>query len=236
MALLERQTASFPLAVAQSDWFNVYSVYSSNQQLNEACNKLWATMELAHITERSVWKRQYQPIGADFDGKFLLGSLIPNLYYSAMSGIVSILSIYGCIPVLLNRQHIFLVRSEGGWIATERQKYMNINFGFGAKSWHDQILKTFVGLRDQGTLFPKVDVDSIFQLKTMRNSLQYEILGDLRMWRMFRDQKTYNKFVPKVIELTKNSIELLRRTKLITTGCDSRFEDLIANYQMTRQS
>ena len=47
-----------------------------------------------------------------------------------MSGLISILSIYGCVPVLVNRQHVFLVRTDNGWITSERQKYMNENFGF----------------------------------------------------------------------------------------------------------
>jgi len=231
VALLTRQMSCFLLATAQSDWFNVYSVYSSNQQLNEACNKLWATMELAHATGRDVWKRQYEPIGESFDGKFLLGTLIPNLYYSAMSAMVSILSTYGCIPVRVNGQPMFLVRSSSGWMVSERQKYMRENFGFGAKSWHDQILKTYEGLREKGIKLPSIDMESIFELKSLRNSMQYEILGDLRMWRMFKDKKAYYKFVPKVIDLVESSIESLRRTAAITTDCDKRFDNLIANYR-----
>lgn len=233
VALLTHQTPNFPLSTAQSDWFNVYSVYSSNQQLNEACNKLWATMELAYATGKDIWKRQYQPLGESFDGRFLLGTLIPNLYYSAMSATVSILSTYGCVPVLINQQHVFLVRSNLGWIVSERQKYMKENFGFGAKSWHDQILKTYAGLRDKGIKLPLIDMESIFELKSLRNSMQYEILGDLRMWRMFKDKKAYYKFVPKVIHLIGHSIELLRRTARITTDCDTRFDNLVANYRVS---
>jgi hypothetical protein len=232
LALLTRQITSFSLSTTQSDWFNVYSIYSSNQQLNEACNKLWATMELAYATGKDVWKRQYQPIGESFDGRFLLGTLIPNLYYAAMSASVSILSTYGCVPVLVNRKHLFLVRTSIGWIVSERQNYMRDNFGFGAKSWHDQILKTYVGLRDNGIKLPLIDMDNIFELKSLRNSMQYEILGDLRMWRMFKDKKAYFKFLPKVIHLIGLSIELLRSTARITTDCDTRFENLIANYRL----
>lgn len=188
-------------------------------------------MELAHVTGKDVWKRQYKPVGESFDGRFLLGTLIPNLYYSAMSAMVSILSTYGCIPVRVNKQPVFLVRSGSGWIVSERQKYMRDNFGFGAKSWHDQILKTYEGLRDKGIKLPSIDMESIFELKSLRNSMQYEILGDLRMWRMFRDKRAYYKFVPKVIDLMGSSIESLSRTAVITTGCGERFDNLIANFR-----
>ena len=188
-------------------------------------------MELAHVTGKDVWKRQYKPVGESFDGRFLLGTLIPNLYYSAMSAMVSILSTYGCIPVRVNKQPVFLVRSGSGWIVSERQKYMRDNLGFGAKSWHDQILKTYEGLGDKGIKLPSIDMESIFELKSLRNSMQYEILGDLRMWRMFRDKRAYYRFVPKVIGLVERSIESLRRTAVITSGCDERFDDLIANYR-----
>ena len=73
--LLSGKIGYFDSNNPQYEWFNVYSVYSANQQINEACNKLWATVELANITSKNIWKNSYLPMGEGFSGTFLLGTV-----------------------------------------------------------------------------------------------------------------------------------------------------------------
>ena len=52
-----RRAREYSLTSPETEWFNIYSIYRSNQQLNEACNKLWATAELFHATNPEFLKR-----------------------------------------------------------------------------------------------------------------------------------------------------------------------------------
>jgi hypothetical protein len=59
-----RVSASFD--GAESYWLYVLALFNDNQQLNEACNKVWATRELQNATRKGVWKKTYRPVGGQF--------------------------------------------------------------------------------------------------------------------------------------------------------------------------
>lgn len=216
----------FNLNSSQAKWFNIYSVFNANQQVNEACNKIWAGMELMHATDERIWKKQYTPLGDKFNGSFVLGTAIPALYYAQLSAIVSLLSIYGCVPIMVNQKRYYLVRTINGWELFSRGDYAQNQLGISTKSWHEVILKTFQAFKKNGIKLPAIDIDKTFDLKKLRNEMHYEILGDLRMWRAYTKRKSFFKIVPLVMETIDTSIKTIQYIKKITTGCDERFEDL----------
>lgn len=218
------------LTSTQSKWFNVYSIFNANQQLNEACNKLWAGLELMHMTDNKIWKKKYEPLGTKFHGSFVLGTAIPTLYYSQLSAIVSILSIYGCVPVMVNQKRYYLIRTQNGWKAFSRGEYAQNHLKISTNSWHEVILNTFKAFKSNGIDLPDINLEKTFQLKKLRNEMHYEILGDLRMWRAYQKRTSFFKSVPLVMDTIKESIKTLKYVKKITTKCDERFEDL-KNYK-----
>lgn len=228
--LLSRK-ATCKLDSPQARWFNIYSVFNANQQLNEACNKLWAGTELMHVTDEKVWNELYDPVGGKFNGSFVLGTTIPTLYYAQLSAIVSILSIYGCIPVMINQKRYYMLRAADGWQLFSRGDYAQNHLGISSNSWHEVILRTFQAFKSHGLELPNVNLQKTFDLKKLRNEMHYEILGDLRMWRAYTKRRSFFKIVPLVMETIGTSIETIRYIKKITTGCDERFEDLRDNLE-----
>jgi hypothetical protein len=69
--LVSHRAAYYGLEKPESYWLNVLSLFNANQQINEACNKIWAAAELANITRKDVWKHKYKPIGPDFGRIFV---------------------------------------------------------------------------------------------------------------------------------------------------------------------
>lgn len=213
----------------QYDWFNIYSIYCSNQQVNEACNKLWATIELTNVTSRNMWKKNYSPIGENFSGIFLLGTLIPTLHYSQLSAMISMLSSFGCIPLIINRTPYFLIRTGRGWMLFRRPVYLKETLGISAHGWHEQIIRVYDKFNAKGVELPTLNIRKIMKLKDLRNSLHYEILGDLRMWRIFKSRKAYATYLPLVIKSIELAIDNLTKIKKVTSGCDTRLLNLQNN-------
>jgi len=229
--LLSGRIPFFDSMKPQYEWFNIYSVYSANQQLNEACNKLWATVELANVTSAEVWKKNYFPIGENFSRTFLLGTLIPTLHYSQLSAVISILSIFGCIPVIVNKKPFFLIRTKSGWGLFYRPTYIRDELGISSHGWHEQIIRTYDELGRRGIRLPSLNIKKILALKDLRNSMHYEILGDLRMSRAFKSRKAYSKYLQSVISTIDVAVENLSKVKKITSGCDARLENLKNNFK-----
>lgn len=215
----------------QSTWFNVYSIFNANQQLNEACNKLWTTVELTNVTSRNNFNKSYEPIGSGFSGSFILGTTLPTLYYSQLSAIVSVLSSFGCIPVMIRSKRYYLLRSYDGWTIQPRNEYMSKNLGVNADSWHDVILRTYKSLKSNGIKMPDMKIERTFKLKGMRNEMHYEVLGDLKMWRAYGNRNTYFRFCSLVFESIESAIENLAYIKRVTTNCDTRFSTLKKNFK-----
>lgn len=215
----------------QSTWFDIYSIFNANQQLNEACNKLWATAELTNVTGRNVFGKTYQAVGNGFNGSFILGTTIPTLYYSQLSAIVSVLSAFGCVPVMINSKRYYLLRFSDGWTIQPRTEYISKNLGINADSWHDVILKTYKSLRSKGVKMPDMNIERTFDLKKLRNQMHYEVLGDLKMWRAYQNRKTYFRYSAFVFRSLQSAINNLAQLKKVTTNCDKRFAELKENFK-----
>ena len=221
----------FLLSSPQSKWFDIYSIFNANQQLNEACNKLWAGIEIMNATDNKVWKKKYEPVGTKFHGSFVLGTAIPTIYYAQLSTIVSIMSIFGCIPIMLNYKRYYIIRTKDGWQLFPRVEYLQNKLKTSSRSWHEVILKTFTGFKNNGIKLPIINLDKTFALKNLRNEMHYEILGDLRMWRAYSQRQSFFKVIPLVMKSIATSIKTIEYIKKITTGCDERFVDLKKNFK-----
>src|SRR5438445_992037 len=101
----------FPISSAEGEWFDIYSIYAANQQLNEACNKCWAIVELVHATSPSIWRTAYFPIGSSFGQPFLMGTVLPTLYYANISAIISAMSSLGVITLRKEGRPYYLIRT-----------------------------------------------------------------------------------------------------------------------------
>lgn len=225
------QKVKYAIDSPQSTWFNIYSIFNANQQLNEACNKLWATAELTNVTSRRVFNKNYEPIGKEFIGSFILGTTLPTLYYSQLSTIVSVLSAFGCVPVRVNSKRYYLLRSKDGWTIQPRNEYMSKNLGVNADSWHDVILRTYKSLKSKGIRMQDMNIERTFKLKSIRNEMHYEVLGDLKMWRVYDNRNTYFRFSSLVFKSIELAIKNLAYIKKVTTNCDTRFANLNENFK-----
>ncbi|MEM3562443.1 MAG: hypothetical protein QXS27_05145 [Candidatus Jordarchaeaceae archaeon] len=233
LSLIQGSEKFYSLDDPRAEWFNIYSIYNANQQINESCNKLWATIELSNVTSREIWNVKYDPVGENFHSAFMLGTLIPTLYYSQISAIISILSSFGCIPIRVKDINYYLIRTEGGWMVFKRGNYVQQVLGLGAKSWHEIIIKTYEGLTKKGVKLPKIQIKKTKDLKNLRNEFHYEILGDLKMWRPFKNINVYSKYLPTVVKTIQLALENLSKIKTVTTNCDRRFQNLLEKFKKT---
>jgi len=223
MDMVGGSTKTVPLDGPESYWLNVLTLFNANQQLNEACNKVWAARELQNATRKGVWKKTYRPVGGQFGPAFLSGTLIPTLYYSQISGMISILSSFGCVPFLEHGTPFLLVRTENGWKVFPRRVYLKGLTGNKVKGWHDQIIEMYFGLLDKGIRLPKLSKNRVVRLKGMRNELHYQILSDLKMWRPFSGKYDYSRIFPAVDQTIVSAINVLNAVKCVSTGCDQRY-------------
>ncbi len=222
-SMLSGTVSVFPLGDPTSYWLNVISLFHANQQINEACNKAWGAAELANVTSRSMWQTKYEPIGAKFGRLFAFGTIIPTLYYAEISAIISILSSFGCVPVLVRGRTYFLVRTSNGWRLFARPAYIKSNFGVNPHGWHNQIVTTYFGLISQDIMLPKISRSKVVRLKNLRNEMHYSVLGDLKMWRAPKLQDKFANFFPLVDKTVMAAISVLQTIKTIANGCDERY-------------
>ena len=227
--LISCHVTNYPKGSPEAEWFDIYSIYRSNQQLNESCNKLWASSELVHATK--VKTQENHLLGEMFNANFLQGTLIPTLYYSQISALMSILSSFGFLFLLVNDRRYFLVRTQEGWKIKNKKRYVRDILQRRARGWHEQVIESYAGLRVKGIAIPRLAIKRTHMLRQLRNRMHYEILGDLRMWRMINGIKLFNRYLPMVIKTITIGINNLSKIKKITTGCNERFNNLIENLQ-----
>ena len=169
----------------------VYSLCRANHQINEATNKIWATVELTYSVENSQTK-----LVKSFSHNYSLGTLIPSLYYSLLSAIVSNLCIYGIVSFRYDNQDLLLARETDSWKLFNRNTYLKDNFSHNSNSWHDQVQIIYEGLLQKQYQVPKLDKDQMKQLKDDRNKLHYSILSDITMKDEFIGIEQYFKHFP----------------------------------------
>jgi hypothetical protein len=224
-----RRESVVPLDSSEFSWLNIYSLLRSNNELNEACNKLWCCVELDNVTSSKVWNKSYKPVGEKFHPLFSTSTTIPTLYYSEISAVLSILSAFGVTPLVLGSR-VYLIRCVDGWRIVDRKRYINTTLASGSTNgWHNQILSTYESLTKLGIDLPDIKLSKIRELMSLRNKVHYEILSDLTMWRASNSKNSYQDYVHHCISAIRTSIETLNSIKPITNGCDVRFQNLLEN-------
>jgi len=202
---------------------NIYLLNRSMHQINEACNKLWSTLEVYHSIKSEAG------LCGKFRADFLTSSTVPTLHYANISALLSILSLYGLSSIAeRGRTLIFynLVRTGDGMRLWERNRYLREAFGYVKEGWHAQVLQIYEGLRAKGIELPDVNLGESRKLQTERSKLQYDILGQTSM-KGASGVRCYFHFLPVVNRSIEVAVETIHQViKPIPNGCDSRFEEL----------
>ena len=250
---------------------NKYSIYLANNQINEACNKFWAIVELLNITSPKVWRNTpkeinnleytlqmanaadlpeilpwdlseisslnyYQnPLGEDFSNTYMGGTIIPVLYYSQITALLSILSSYGCVLIRDEREkslvgnkkrELILLRKENDWNLVGRRHFIsNLPIGKKLSGWHIEIIQLFGGLKKCDIEFPNVNINLIDKLREMRAVADYGILGEVTMGGV-ADITDIVKLIPIAIKNIEIGVNHLKNVWQITNKCDTRFDKL----------
>jgi len=215
--VLKPETAAY-------DRMNIYFLNRSMHQVNEACNKLWATVELYYgmKTGRKLCRR--------FNENFLPTSTIPTLHYANISAILSILSLFGLASIAYKKGRLRfynLVRTADGIILIERNKHLSKIFGTAKRGWHEQILQMYEGLRGKRIELPEIDMEGCKRLMKARLKYHYDILGQTTMRDAYGVERYFD-LIPVAIRSVKSAVEsLCRIVGSLPNKCDSRFDELL---------
>jgi len=205
------------------DRMNVYFLNRSMHQANEACNKLWTTVELLYSakSDKRLCKK--------FCEEFVPSSAVPTLHYANVAAILSILSLFGISSTVQRlRKLVFynIVRTSKGIIMVERNKYLSSLLGSSKIGWHVQVLQTYDGLLKKGIKLPNIDISSSNKLLRERSKFHYDILGQTSM-RDAYGVDSYFRFLPTTASSVERAIEAIHQVQNpIPNGCDIRFEEL----------
>jgi len=215
------------------DLMNIYFLNRSMHQANEACNKLWATVEL-HYQVKSK-----ERLCKRFNEGFLPSSTVPTLHYANMSALLSILSLFGLCSIVQRKKRMRfynVVRTGVGVIMMERNSYLRKVFGKTKNGWHAQILQTYEGLLQKGLRLAKVDIEGCKQLLRERSKFHYDILGQTTMKDIYGID-IYFQLLPIVVTSINAAIKSLHQiVEPIPNGCDLRFEELYNKIQSIMES
>jgi hypothetical protein len=205
----------------QEELMLVYSLCRANHQINEAANKIWSTVELAYSA-----KDRKTRLVKSFSHRFLQGTLIPSLYYSLLSAIVSNLCIYGIVSFRYKKQDLLLARETDAWRLFDRKTYLKEHFSKSSDSWHDQVQIIYEGLVHENYQVPELDKIKMKKLKDHRNKMHYLILSDITMSDEFVGIEPYFEFFPFCLVFIKDSLDLIQSVWTITKGTDERLKEL----------
>jgi hypothetical protein len=214
------------------------SMRLANNQINEACNKLYATVELAYAVRMRTFPGQSGVSSDYFSGEFVLGALVPVLYYSQVAALLSLLASYGIVLVhdkrtrrerqfdqTLQSQHW---REEREFLVMRKQSDWNIlsrsEVG-GDVGWHQQLLN--VGARFFATAADATgfDFNLLKELKKQRELVDYGILAETSMGEVVGFER-YLKFLPRAHKNIVFCINLIKQVSGITNHCDIRMQKL----------
>jgi len=214
------------------DRMNMYFLNRSMHQINEACNKLWATVELLYSAKSN--KR----LCKKFCEEFVPSSAVPTLHYANISALLSILSLFGVSSIAQRGKRLTfynVIRTSRGMIMVERNGYLNKVFGSVKSGWHAQILQTYNGLYRKGVMLPEIDVKGSNQLLKERTKFHYDILSQTSMRGVY-GVENYFQFLPTAVTSIDLAIKSIHQIlKPIPNECDSRFEELIRKIPILKQ-
>jgi hypothetical protein len=212
---------------ADYKWLNIHLLYRACNQINEACNKIWGTAELYYHLKDCDSK-----LCDDFSSGFIPSSTIPVLYYSAISSMIGILSIYGVCSYVdkvddFSKVHFYnIVRTKQGFVTKHRVEYLDLVFGTHRKGWHDQIIQMYRDFSKFGLELPVIDLEALHSLKTDRSYYDYDILSQTTMSGTYGERK-YFEHVPSVLKIIETGINSLKMNfGIIPNKCDERFNSL----------
>jgi len=214
---------SVPYSSRYYDQLSLHLLYRSLHQANEACNKLWTTIELyKHAKEDELLCNQ-------FSFNFLGSSSIPTLHYANCSALISLMSLFGVgsfvtrTPTL---EFFNVIRTANEFALNRRDDYLRSLLGHRPRGWHWQVLETYRGLREHGVEMPMVDIESCRTLLIARNRCHYDVLGHTTMREVFGFEEYFG-FLPTVIASVSKAIDSLCEVLgTLPNHCDKRFQAL----------
>lgn len=219
---------------ASYDIFNMYFLFRSLNQVNEACNKLWGTMEIYQLLGNK------RPSYKGFSSDFLSSTTLPTLHYANMSALVSILALFGVCSYVKRGQKLRfynLVRAADEIVLQERTSYLVQIAGRAEVGWHRQVLQMYDVLTRLGIGLPPIRLSESRKLMDARNRVQYDILAQTSMTGTYGTE-LYFSFLPFVIGNIRVAISVATDVVgSLPNNADDRFThlekkapDLIAMY------
>ena len=210
----------------------------ANNQINEACNKFYATVQLAHTVRERTFLGQVGVSADTFGGEFVLGALIPVLYYSQVAALLSLLSSYGLLFVrdrrdkhqrnidsrlkstgCMNDWGFLLMRTWDDWhLMSRREEGKHSRF-------HKQLLRIAERFFASGTDIASFDSKLLNQLKGLCESVDYSILGETSLAGLIGFEQ-YLRFLPRAYNNIVFCIQVISRISGITNRCDVRIRNL----------
>lgn len=205
------------------DQINLHMLQRSLNQINEACNKLWSSIELfQQIRKNGV-------SCGSFNENFLTSTAVPSLHYANISAIISLLSLFGVCSWADKAKKISfynIIRTADYMQWKKRGPYLQETFGYARRGWHGQVLQTYSCLLQNGIKLPALDLKGSERLLKERNRFDYDILTQTSMKDAYGKDKYFN-FLPVVVDSTLQAIENLQKVIYpLPNGCDSRFKEL----------
>jgi hypothetical protein len=222
----------------QQNDLTLASMRLANNQINEGCNKLYATVELAYAVRTRTFAGQSGVSSDHFSGEFVLGALVAVLYYSQVATLLSLFATYGLILVhdkrtrqerqfdqTLQSQHwkkereFLIMRKQSDWNVLSRSEVG------GDVGWHQQLLNVgamFFATAGDATGY---DFDLLKELKKQRELVDYGILAETSMGEVVGFER-YLKFLPRAHKNIVFCINLIRQVSGITNNCDARVQTL----------
>lgn len=210
----------------------------ANNQINEACNKHYATVELAYAVRGRTFPGETGVSHDYFSGEFVLGALIPVLYYSQVAALLSFFASYGLLLVFdkrsrRQRQSDHVLQSHG-WREEREFLIMRIQNDWkvlsrsevaGDVGWHQQLLNLGGRFFASGVDVAGYDFDLLKDLKKQRELVDYDILAEISMGRVVGFDK-YLKFLPSAHKNICACINAIKQISGITQNCDVRIQKL----------
>ncbi|MBI2578725.1 MAG: hypothetical protein HYW26_03370 [Candidatus Aenigmarchaeota archaeon] len=209
------------------NYLHAYAIHRANNQLNEACNKLWPCLEFINaISKKISLETNYPRIGSKFQREFTAGTTIPNLYYSHLSSLLAIMSTFGFISIYLRPNRFYnLIRTPDGWKLYERKKYMKEICCKNTKGWHYQLIDLYEFLMNNLEGFPQTDLSKSIQLLDYRNQSQYDVLGGVSVSASMGFNLVF-RYMPFIFNTLATAFRIIKKSHSITNYSDSRFEEL----------
>ena len=206
------------------DQITLHLLRRAMHQVNEACNKLWSTIELHHHLKscgRLCWK---------FSPGFVGSTAVPTLHYANISSLISILSLYGIGSWVRRSKGLTffnIVRTNNEIRLSRRDDYLRWLLGKCPSGWHNQILATYEGLLSKGVDLPKVDLEAAHSLLKSRTEYHYDVLSHTTMYDVYGAQD-YFRYLATTLDSTFVAIEgIIVTVGSIPNGCDERLDEIL---------